>query len=142
MICRLAADSALSTTTKTNLSGMAFVLQPNKNYSFEFYLHNTANAATVGVQFSLTFTGTVTSWRTTLEHPASTSAKGWITASGASPHALNPLVSQGNVAGISQIYGTIEVGATGGTLQLQHASETATLTTVLRGSHGICVENP
>jgi hypothetical protein len=37
---------------------------------------------------------------------------------------------------VNAIYGLLEVGASGGTLQLQHGSETATLTTILRGSWG------
>ncbi len=137
-IVDLAADSALSTVTKTNLTGMAFVLAANTNYVYEFYLHTTANAATVGVQFSLTFPGTVTNWFTTAELPGAATTLLWISDATATPQDFNPLASQGNVAGLVKIVGSIEVGATGGTLQLQHASETATLTTVKRGSWGVC----
>ena len=139
--CRLAADDARSVTAKNNLTGMAFVLAPNTVYSYEFVLYTTANATTVGVQFSETFDGTVTAWRSQFMGPGMATTLPPTPDATASPHDFNPLASQGNVAGEVRISGTIEVGASGGTLQLQHGSETATLTTVLRGSWGVLYQH-
>lgn len=129
----LAADSALSTVTKTNLTGMAFTLSPSTNYSYLCKMYTTANAVTVGVQFSITFGGTVTAVRGMFEGPGTATTLLWI-ADTSFPLDFNPTASQGNVAGMVTLSGTIEVSGTGGTLQFQHASETATLTTVQRGS--------
>ncbi len=63
-----------------------------------------------------------------------------ITGAAVSPQNLNPIASQGNVVREYRVVGFIEVGATGGTLQLQHGSETASLTTVQRGSWGVATE--
>ena len=57
-----------------------------------------------------------------------------------SPIEFNPTVSHGNVVLLNRIVGIIEVGASGGNLQLQHGSETATLTTVFRGSNGYAIK--
>lgn len=142
MICRLAADDARSVTAFNDLAGMAFVLDPDTNYSFEFVLFCTANAATVGVQFELSFGGTVTSARVVGRQPAvaSPSTETYLGDTTA-PFTLSFIASHGANPFECRITGTIEVGASGGTLQLRHASETATLTTVLRGSYGVCVES-
>lgn len=130
---RLAADSALSTTTKTNLTGMSFALAANTSYSWRCNMFTTANATTVGVQFALTFGGTVTAVRGMFQGPGAATTLLWITDTTFQLD-FNPTASQGNVAGMVTLSGTIEVSGTGGTLQFQHGSETATLTTVQRGS--------
>ena len=132
-LVRLAADSALSTVTKTNLTGMAFTLALNTNYSYDCHMYTTANAVTVGVQFTATFGGTVNNVRGMFQGPGAATTLLWIT-DNSFPLDFNPLASQGNVAGMVVLSGTVEVSGTGGTLQFQHASETATLTTVQRGS--------
>lgn len=139
-VVRLGADSAISSTTKSNLAGMAFVLAPNTNYVFEFILRTTANAATVGVQFALTFGGTITRLDAHMTYFSAANTYDVLAVTGAttSPQNFNPINSQGNVVREYRLVGLIEVGATGGTLQLQHGSETATLTTVQRGSWGAC----
>lgn len=136
--CRLTADDARSVTAKNNVTGMAFTLDANSVYSFEFVLICSANATTVGIQYALTFPGTITRFDGNLDYYITVSAKGSIqvTNDTTSPFDFNPLASQGNVVLQNRLVGTIEVGAVGGVLQLQHGSETATLTTVLRGSYG------
>lgn len=138
---RLAADSALSTTTKTNLSGMSYTLSANTNYSWHCHFFTTANAATVGVQFQITFGGTVTAVRGMFQGPGAATTLLWISDT-TFPLDFNPTASQGNVAGGVVLSGTVEVSGTGGTLQFLHGSETATLTTVQRGSWCELAENP
>lgn len=144
MIVRLAADDARSVTAKNDVAGMSFVLDPNKVYSFEFVLRCSANAATVGIQYALTFGGTVTRFDGNLDYYITVSAKGSVDVSNdtTSPFDFNPTASHGTPVLINRIMGTLVVGATGGTLQLQHGSETATLTTIHQGSFATCVENP
>lgn len=141
MLCRLTADDARSVTAKNNVAGMSFALNANTVYSFEFVLRCSANAATVGIQYALTFPGTITRFDGNLDYYITVSAKGSIDVVNdtTSPFDFNPTVSQGTPVLLNLLVGTLEVGATGGTLQLQHGSETATLTTVHRGSFGVCV---
>ena len=141
IVCRATADHAISSATETNVTGMALTLAANTNYAIEMYLRCSANAATVGIQFYLTFGGTITRFDGNLDYYITVSAKGSIDVVNdtTSPFTFEPLVSHGNVVLMNCIYGLLEVGASGGTLQLQHGSETATLTTVLRGSWGMAV---
>lgn len=134
-VVRLATDDAITSTTKSNVLGMAFTVPAATNYAFEFNLFTSANAATVGVQFALTYDGTISAARAVLQGPTSTSALGWHTAT-SFPMSFNPTASQGNVVALVVIAGLVEA-LTGGTLQLQHGSETATLTTVHQGSWGV-----
>lgn len=138
LLARLAADSIRSVTAKSDMPGMEFTLAANSVYSFEFVLRTTANATTVGVQFALTFPGTITRLDAELEYWLSTTGKGAnvVTGATASPQNFNPTASQGNVPMVYRLTGTIEVGVNGGALRLQHGSETASLTTVQRGSSG------
>jgi hypothetical protein len=138
IMCRATADHAISSTTETNVTGLAMTLAANTNYAIEFYLRCSANAATVGIQYYLTFGGTVTRFDGNLDYYITVSAKGSVEVVNdtTSPFTFEPTVSQGNVVLMNCIYGLLEVGASGGTLQLQHGSETASLTTVLRGSYG------
>lgn len=129
---RLAANSALSTTTFTNLTGFSMSLAASTNYSFLCRFFTTANAATVGVQFEIDYSGTLTAGQVNFQGPGTATTLLWISDTTAS-FTFQPTASQGNVAGTVELSGTLEVN-TSGTLQFQHASETATLTTVLRGS--------
>lgn len=129
----LAADDARSVTAKNNLSGMAFTLSANTNYSWSCNMYTTSNATTVGVQFAVTFGGTVTAVRSLFQGPGAATTLLW-SADTSFQVDHNPASSQGNVAGMVTLSGTVEVSGTGGTLQFQHGSETATLTTVQRGS--------
>ena len=142
MICRLTADDARSVTSFNDVSGMNFVLLANTVYVVQFNLMVTSNATTVGVQYQLTFGGTITRSDWNLLHYTSATAMGMVqvTNDTTSPFVFQPTASGGTTGHQNQLIGTIEVGASGGTLQLQHASETASLTTILRGSYGTCVE--
>lgn len=130
---RLAANSAVSAIAKANLTGLSWTLLANTNYSISCTFTNTSNAAAVGVQYGATFGGTITSTTWIIEHFASTTTKTPLSDS-SFPIDLNPLTSQGAGGAVTQIEANIEVSGTGGTLQLTHGSETATLTTTLRGS--------
>lgn len=143
VMCRATADHAISSTTETDVTGMGLVLEANSVYSFEFVLRCSANAATVGIQYYLTFGGTITRCDANLDYYITVSAKGSVDVVNdtTSPITFEPTVSQGNVVLQNRIIGTIEVGASGGTLQLQHGSETATLTTVFRGSWGVAYKH-
>ena len=136
--CRATADKATSVSAKNNITGMAMTLAANTNYALEYYLRCSSNAVGVGIQYSLTFGGTTTRFDGNLDYYITVSAKGSIDVVNdtTSPFDFNPTVSQGNVVLMYCIYGLLEVGASGGTLQLQHGSETASLTTVFRGSWG------
>ena len=136
--CRATADKATSVQAKANITGMAMTLAANTNYALEYYLRCSSNAVGVGIQYSLTFGGTTTRFDGNLDYYITVSAKGSIDVVNdtTSPFDFNPTVSQGNVVLVYAIYGLLEVGASGGTLQLQHGSETASLTTVFRGSWG------
>jgi hypothetical protein len=140
-VCRLTADDARSVTAYNDVSGMNFTLAANTTYVVQFNLMVTSNATTVGVQYQLTFGGTITRSDWNLLHYSSATAMGMIqvTNDTSSPFTFAATASGGTVGHQNQIVGTIEVGASGGTLQLQHASETASLTTILRGSYGVCV---
>ena len=142
MICSMTSDHALSAITKTDVTGMNFVLAANKTYVGEFVLRTSANATTVGCQFDLTFGGTVTRFDGNLEYWNALTTKDTliVTNDTATPFPFPTLTSQGNVIFVYRLTFRIEVGASGGTLQLQHGSETATLTTVHEGSYGSCVE--
>lgn len=133
---RLAANSALSTTTKTNLTGMAFTLAANTHYTFDCSFWNTSNATAVGVQFAVTFTGTTTEHRLVFRAPSGVSPSTVATtgSNAALPISFDSTTSQGNQTGVSELEGWLNVSGTGGVLQFQHGSETATLTTVLGGS--------
>jgi len=141
VIARLTADHTNSTTTKTDVSDLNLTLQANTVYAFEYIIRCTANANTVGVQLALAFDGTITRLDAELEYWSSATAKASLAVTGAttSPQNFNPTASQGNVAQTYRLTGLIEVGATGGTLKLQHGSETATLTTLQRGSYVVAV---
>lgn len=136
----LAADHTNSTTTKTDMLDLSFVLLASTTYVFEFFLRATANAATVGLQYALTFPGTITRLDAMLSYWTSATVPGEIVVTGAttSPQNFNPTVSHGTAAMSNIVRGVIEVGGTGGTLTLQHGSETATLTTVQRNSYSVC----
>lgn len=138
-VSRLTADHALSATAKTAMTDLDISLNANTTYAFEYILRTSANAATVGVQIALRFSGTVTRLDADMEYWLSATGKGSIaiTAAASSPQNFNPTDSQGTPVMVYRITGVIEVGASGGTLGLDHGSETATLTTVHRGSHGV-----
>jgi hypothetical protein len=138
LMCRATADKATSVTAKADITGMSMTLAASTNYAIEYYIRCSANAATVGIQYAITFGGTTTRFDGNLDYYITVSAKGSVDVVNdtTSPYEFNPTVSHGNVVLVNAIYGLLEVGASGGTLQLQHGSETATLTTILRGSWG------
>lgn len=137
MIDRLTADHTNSTTTKTDVTDLNLTLAANTVYAFEYVLRTSANAGTVGVQLALAFDGTITRLDAELEYWVSATGKSILNVSNAttSPQNFNPTASQGNVIQTYILRGVIEVGASGGTLKLQHGSETASLTTVHKNSH-------
>lgn len=120
---------------------MSFTLAANTTYIFDFWLPCTANAATVGIQYDLVFSGTQTRVDAVLEYwnAANVPATISVVNDTASPVSFNPTASQGTGVAVNRISGRIVVGASGGTFKLQHASETATLTTILAGMWAVCI---
>jgi hypothetical protein len=119
----LTADHTNSTTTKTSMTDLDTTLLANTTYAFEFVLRSSANAATVGVQLALRFSGTVTRLDAAMSYWASATAPAIdmpITGATSSPQNLNATTSHGNTVAIIRVVGLIEVGASGGTFGMDH----------------------
>jgi hypothetical protein len=135
------ADQAITVQTLTNVTDLAVVLAASTDYRFGFTLP--FNGATArGVGWGLTFSGTTTriNARVAIGGAAASGTDaetlGWITASAGSVTTA-AMASTGNFQTL--IEGTIEVGATGGTLQLQARQGTGTTAgnmNVLKAGYG------
>jgi hypothetical protein len=135
---RKTADQAVTVQTLTNITDLSFLLAANIDYTFRFLLHDNGGTAR-GKGYGLTFGGTVTrlTARVALGGTTTTTETlGWIVASAGSVTNA-ALGSTGNFTSI--IEGIIQVGATGGTLQVQArqgTGGTAANLNVLKGSWG------
>lgn len=142
---RVSADVSTSSTTLGDITGLAsFTLAANTNYRVRAVLYVTTNAATVGIHFGFNFTGTLTyGWLGHEANPVAASGQpgGGGVANGAT--ATNNAKIVATTAGpatsgaLVELVGLIEVGASGGTYSFRFASETATSTTVKRGSFAV-----
>lgn len=138
---RKTADQAFTTQTLTNITDLAFALAANTDYTFRFVLHD--NGATArGVGYGFTIGGTVT--RVTAR-----ATIGGLAAAGSDAETVGPIVASGGSVTtaartstanfISAVEGIVQMGATGGTLQLQARQGTGTTAgnmNVLKGSWG------
>jgi hypothetical protein len=140
---RNTADRTITTTTNTALTDLAFILAPNTDYSFRFVLLHTSAGTARGVGYALTFGGTVTRLgaRVVLGGTAASGVDaetvGWLTASGTAFTTAAYITA--NLVTTAIIEGVIQVGATGGTLQLnarQGTGATAANQIVYKGSWG------
>ena len=137
------ADSTFSVTTLADIPELSsFLLAANSIYRFKGSLFVSSNATTVGIHNGVNFSGTVTAIRVGAQNIPVTAetAAGSAVAFGYSATNNEILLAvtagPGTAPVLIVVEGTIEVGATGGTFSFRQASETATVTTCLRGSFG------
>ena len=142
--CRKTGDQPFTTQTPANVTDLSLVLAANTDYDFEFVLHDNGGTAR-GVGYGLTFSGTTTRLTARVNIGGSTapgtsstdaSAEGTIQASGG---VVTTAARNATSNFITIIRGIIQVGASGGTLQLQARQGTGTTAAnmnVLKGSKG------
>jgi hypothetical protein len=143
--CRKTADSAaITSTTLVNVTDLSFALAANTDYSFEFFCPHTTGAA-MGTGWAVTAGGTVTRILYVVEifgHTANsatgtdTTVVGVATASGTK---ISNTPTAGLTTTAARIRGSIQQGATGGTLQVQCSrggGATAVNVVVLKGADG------
>lgn len=146
---RKTADQANSTITLANVTDLSFAVTTGADHTFEFIVAYTSATATVGVAFAVTCPalGAAGYMGYTVEIIRSAE-----TAIGTAPTATNmQQVGSGTASGdavgsdatpatgtpfIAHIKGICSNPSAAGNIQLQHRSETATTTTVLKGSWG------
>lgn len=135
------ADSTFSVTTLADIAELSsFTLAANSIYRFKGTLFVSSNATTVGIHHGVNFSGTVTSLRVGSQNVPVTAetAGGSAIAFGYSATSNEILIATtagpGTAPVLIVVEGTIEVGASGGAFSFRQASETATVTTCLRGS--------
>lgn len=140
---RVTADRSSSSTSLVNIPDLnSFVLLANKSYAFRAVLFFTTSATTVGMHFGVNFTGTTTYVRAGHINPVTApTAAGSAIAHGAATAVNTKILATttgpGGTPTMALIEGVIEVGANGGTFSFQAASETATTSTVQRGSYAM-----
>lgn len=141
---RVTADRTTSSTTLSAITDLdAFTLSANTVYRFRAVLFVTTNATTVGIHFGVNFTGTTTHVRAghAVNPVTAPTAAGSAVAHGAATAVNTKILATtagpGTSPSIVVLEGLIEVGASGGTFSFQFASETATVTTVQRGSFAV-----
>ena len=143
---RVTANRSTSSTTLAAIPDLdAFTLVANRNYAFRAVIFFTTNALTVGMHFGVGFSGTTTTLRVGHFNPVTApTAAGSAIAHGGTTAVDTKLLATtagpGTGGSSALIDGLIEVGASGGTFSFQFASETATSTTVLRGSYAFVEE--
>lgn len=143
---RVLSDQSTTSTTLVAIPGLdAFTLAASKVYRFRAVVFITTNASTVGIQFGVGFTGTVTGLNAGHFIPV------------AAPAAAGNLLSQGDATAVDTkinatnagpgatrttgtIEGLVEVGASGGTFSFKFASETGAAVSVHRGSYAVIEE--
>lgn len=146
---RKTADQTNSTVTLANVTDLAFPVTTGADHTFEFIVAYTSATATVGVAFAVTCpalgaagyigytvevirvaeTGIGTApTATNMQQVGSGTTSGDAVGSDATPTTNTPY--------IAYIKGICTNPSAAGNIQLQHRSETATTTTVLKGSWG------
>jgi hypothetical protein len=146
---RKTADQANSTVTLANITDLAFAVTTGADHTFEFIVAYTSATATVGVAFAVTCPTLGVNGYIGYTVEIIRSAE---TAIGTAPTATNMQqvgsgTSSGDAVGsdatpatgtpfIAHIKGICSNPSAAGNIQLQHRSETATTTTVLKGSWG------
>ena len=132
------------TTAFADSTGLALAVAAGKAYRFRFVVFFTTNAATVGLKLGLNGPAGATI-RFGVHLPAaapSGAGSAIIHASGNAydAEAIAATAGPGGTATMAIVEGVIVTGANAGNLQLRHASETATATTILANSYGELVE--
>jgi hypothetical protein len=140
---RKTADQSFSTTTLNDSTGMALLLAASKVYRFRFVVFFTTNAATVGIKLSVNGpAGATVKFGALVPTAAPSNAVGMSNAVANAFNAEAFVLTTGPGTGqaMALLEGVIVVGATAGSLQLRHGSETATATTILANSYGELLE--
>ena len=120
--CANAAAQDITTITFVDITDTGLALSANTSYGFQYYGDLFTSAVTEGGILSVNFSGTLTALSCTVYFPAGSSTPytfttndgGTLQTSG--PGAVTP--------GAFFVYGTIQVGASGGTLMLRGRCET------------------
>lgn len=137
----LGSDSPVSSTAFAN-AGIAFSLVASASYFVEYFLHLDTNATTVGIKLALNSgdAGT-TIWlgqfNPTTAPALNTQYAGGITFT----KDTQPFVTTagpGGTRSLATLFGLVQTTTNPDTLQLRHASETNTLTTIYTNSVGRC----
>jgi hypothetical protein len=144
IFCRKTADEAKSAIAFADSTNMGLAVAANKAYAFRFVVFFTTNAATVGIRLGLNGPAGAT-LRFGIYVPASApsgvgSALVHAAAAAYDTEAVAVTAGPGLVATMAVVEGVLVTGATPGTLQLRHGSETATATTILANSYGQLTE--
>lgn len=140
---RTTSPTSNSTTTLANVTGALWPVSANKNYTFVIYAICTSTATGTGFRFALDVPAGTT---VTLMFSNWTSTGGGVSAGGQRADAASIGFTSGVDATAANvmvpIIGSMLVGATAGSAQLMHASETAVSTTVVEGTMGMLFEEP
>lgn len=141
--CFKTADESFSSTTPADSTSMLFAIEASKSYSFRFIVYFNTNAATVALMLSVS--GPASCAGTMGLYEPNSAAGGQTIVhlvAGRSTDLSTPLVLGALTAGpgtgptMAIIEGFITNSTNAGNIQLRHASETNTATTIMRDSHG------
>ncbi len=138
-LSRKTADQSVSATAFADSTGLSFAVAATTAYRFRFVLFITSNATTVGVKLGLNGpAGATLRFATTVPTAAPAQSTAILVASGTAydTEAFAATAGPGTSAVVAIVEGVLVTGANAGTLQLRHASETATATTILANSFG------
>lgn len=130
----LASDDAVSSVSFANVTGLSFALVAGARYFFEYFLRISTNATTVGIKLAvnaadagttIALTGMIPSNAAALATPW---AGGYTFSKDAEIFAMTTGPGGSNVP--AYLHGIVTTTTNPDTLQLRHASETATTTTI------------
>ena len=143
-LVRKVADQAFNSTAFADSTGLAFGVAAGKAYKFRFVVFFTTNAATVGIKLGVNGPAGATVRFGVIVPTAAPAGAGnaAIHATGAAfnAEAIAATAGPGTAGSMAIVEGILVTGANAGTLQLRHASETASATTILANSFGELAE--
>ena len=141
----LSGDSASSSTSFADVTGMGFAVEASHVYHFRYVVFFNTNATSVGIRLAVNGPASPTLLK--LGGFISTGAGGQndsTIAQGSTTAYDTPVIitttGPGGTNAFAIIEGLFSNGVNAGTLILRHASETATATTIEAGSFGTLVE--
>jgi hypothetical protein len=145
LTCRKTADQSLTTQTLANLTDLSLVIPASVDITYKFVIMWSIAGTARGTGWSTTFGGTNTSNTTRVAIGGVTATTGgtdFETVGSYNAHGTtisNAATIQANVNFITVIEGIMQVGASGGTLQVQGrqgTGATAANVTIRKGSYG------
>lgn len=132
---RTTADITNSTTTPASLTGLACAIAINEVINFIVYLNTFSAALTTGIGISVTGPVSPTLFNLALLSGSSASAAMSIGVAALSTQAITTGMASTTLPQLTIVHGFLVNGSTGGTVQIQFASEVASsLVTVRRGA--------